>query len=614
MENLNELKKILDDLESPIYLAGHVTPDHDSIGSCLALGRLLQKLGKEVYVLLESFDKDISAIHGNKEMIVNDVTHEKFNFIAMDLNQTYRLARYEEYFDKANYTINIDHHQGNKTNADYVLSISNISSSCEIVYNIIKLYGEEFFEEEVCKSLYTGIMTDTSCFERRLSSNTLVIAQDLINRGVDYDSIIKKTFAHRTLYELKALGEIIDEIKFEGFHYAVMDKSLDCYKNLTHNQIMKTIAEEMRKLEAMDVFLLLIKDGKEITAKCMSNVSKNADVIAKLFGGGGHKGEAGFNTNKLSVEKIVARVKDFLTSKKVTSEGKSKVYFTKDISSTGLLNMYKAMGRDLDGNVAVKISTGEPGGHNFLQPSLIAPLIDELDGTIVECCTAYKGRRFDPEEHWKVLEEHGFKAIAPCDIMDEMGEVRLAVKGGKHLKGYNIVGKSVRKYDSMLMLSHFKGHQMGGFGGALKNMSIGLASRNGKAWIHSWGNTKNVDEMWGFTDNQDAFLESMAEACKSVVDYYGSDNIVYINVANRLSIDCDCNAHPAEPEMADIGIFASVDPVALDQCCYDAIINSTDEGKQSLIDRMNDRNAIHLVEEAERLGLGSREYTIINLD
>jgi len=293
---------------------------------------------------------------------------------------------------------------------------------------------------------------------------------------------------------------------------------------------------------------------------------------------------------------------------------KSKVYFTKDISAEGLIRIYNALNRDLKGCVAVKISTGEPGGHNYLKPQLIGALVSKLKGTIVECCTAYHGRRFEPKEHWKAIEEHGFTKIAPCDILDEDGEMKISVTGGKYLQGYNIIGDHLKNYDSMLMLSHFKGHQMGGFGGALKNMSIGLASRNGKAWIHSWGNTAGTEEMWQYTANQDAFLESMAEACESVVSYMKPENILYINVANNISIDCDCNNNPADPEMADIGIFASTDPVAIDQACYDTIINSQDEGRYSLIERMKDKNAIHLVEESERLGLGSRQYEIISID
>jgi len=293
---------------------------------------------------------------------------------------------------------------------------------------------------------------------------------------------------------------------------------------------------------------------------------------------------------------------------------KSQVYFTKSITSGGLLKIYEALNAKLKGKVAVKISTGEPGGHNFLNPSLIEPLVSKLQGTIVECNTAYAGRRNTTTEHKKVLKEHGFSAIAPSDIMDEEGDIKISVPQKGHLKGYNIVGSHINNYDSMLMLSHFKGHQMGGFGGALKNMSIGVASSAGKAWIHSAGYTSDVDKFWGHPTDHDAFLESMAEACSAVIAHFGEENMAYISVLNNLSIDCDCNAHPTPPEMKDIGIFASLDPVALDQCCYDTIINSKDGGKASLIERMDSRHAIHTVKQAHLLGLGNREYELISLD
>lgn len=293
---------------------------------------------------------------------------------------------------------------------------------------------------------------------------------------------------------------------------------------------------------------------------------------------------------------------------------KSKVYFTKEITPESLIKIYEALGVQLKGKVAVKISTGEPGGHNFLNPNLIKDLVNKLNGTIVECCTAYGGKRDDPKDHWNAVRDHGFTAIAPCDIMDEDGDIQIPINGGKHLDGYNVVGAHLRNYDSMLMLSHFKGHVMGGFGGALKNMSIGVASQKGKARLHSVGVTDSAEECWKYTNDQDGFLECMAEACKAVVDFMKPENIVYINVANRLSIDCDCDSNPHEPEMADIGIFASLDPVALDQCCYDQIMNSTDPGKASLVERMVSRHAIHTVEWAAELGIGSREYEIVKLD
>ena len=292
---------------------------------------------------------------------------------------------------------------------------------------------------------------------------------------------------------------------------------------------------------------------------------------------------------------------------------KPKVYFSKEITPEKLVEIFERVGRELNGRVAVKISTGEPGGHHYLKPELIKDLVQKLDGTIVECNTAYKGRRFDTESHYQAVKEHGFTEIAPVDILDGENEIALKVAAAGHLQGENFVGGHLTDYDSMLMLSHFKGHAMGGFGGALKNMSIGLASKYGKAWIHSAGFTKDPDVMWSHVDNQDAFLESMAEACKSVIDHFSRANLVYIYVANNLSIDCDCDNNPAPPEIDDIGIYASVDPVAIDQACYDAIINLTDEKKKAFTDRMKEKNAVHLLEWAEILSLGKREYELIEI-
>ncbi|WP_033165288.1 DUF362 domain-containing protein [Clostridium sp. KNHs205] len=286
---------------------------------------------------------------------------------------------------------------------------------------------------------------------------------------------------------------------------------------------------------------------------------------------------------------------------------KSKVYFTKKITPDSLQKIYHAMDVRLKGKIAVKISTGEPGGHNFLQPALIKELVQELNGTIVECNTAYEGRRYTTEEHLKAVREHGFMDIAPCDIMDSEGELSIPVTGGKHLTE-NFVGSHLSNYESILMLSHFKGHAMGGFGGALKNMSIGIASSHGKAFIHGVG---IPEDLW--TADHDSFLECMADACKAVMDFKGRDNIVYINVANRLSVDCDCDSQPHEPEMADLGIFASTDPVAVDQASVDAVYQSSDSGKAALIERMESRNGIHTVETAAELGLGNRSYEIIEI-
>lgn len=291
---------------------------------------------------------------------------------------------------------------------------------------------------------------------------------------------------------------------------------------------------------------------------------------------------------------------------------KAKVYFTKEISPESLIKIYNQVGKELKGKVAIKISTGEPGGHNFLNPQLIKELVNKLNGTIVECNTAYVGRRNTTEEHWKAIKEHVFLDIANVDIMDEDGDMPIPVKNGIHLKE-NYVGKNLEKYDSMLMLSHFKGHQMGGYGGALKNMSIGVASSNGKAWIHTAGKTKNPDELWDNIPTQDHFLESMAEADESVVDYM-KGNIVYINVINNISIDCDCNKNPEAPCMADIGITASIDPVAVDKASLDLIYNSEDKGKERLIARIEEKHGIRTVEHAEELGIGTTNYELINID
>lgn len=310
---------------------------------------------------------------------------------------------------------------------------------------------------------------------------------------------------------------------------------------------------------------------------------------------------------KLTLTDIIEAKRKKDKRKENTTMEKAKVYFTEEISSESLRKIYHALGVELRGKVAVKISTGEPGGHNYLKPEFIKDLVNELDGTIVECNTAYEGRRNTTEEHWKAIREHGFPDIAPCDIMDEEGEISIPVTHGKHLTE-NFVGAHLANYDSMLVLSHFKGHLMGGFGGALKNMSIGIASAHGKAHIHGVGVPENL-----WTADHDSFLECMADADKAVVEYMGRKNIVYINVANRLSVDCDCDSNPHEPEMADIGIFASTDPVAVDQASVDAVYNSPDPGKAALIERMESRNGIHTVETAAEHGLGSREYEIIRI-
>lgn len=291
---------------------------------------------------------------------------------------------------------------------------------------------------------------------------------------------------------------------------------------------------------------------------------------------------------------------------------KPKVYMYKEISSENLLKIYDMLGRKAEGRVAVKLSTGEPGNDNYLNPDLIKDLVHKVNGTIIECNTAYGGGRADTESHLKAAADHGFTAIATVDIMDADGEVPLPVAGGKHLKE-DFVGKNYPDYDFTVVLSHFKGHPMGGFGGAIKNISIGIASSAGKAWIHSAGKTKSQSEVWKNLPPQDDFLESMAEAAKAIIDHCG-DKILYISVANNLSVDCDCVATPEEPKMGDIGILASLDPVALDKACVDMVRASEDHGKIHLIERIDSRNGMHTLDYAEQLGMGSRDYELVVLD
>ena len=294
-----------------------------------------------------------------------------------------------------------------------------------------------------------------------------------------------------------------------------------------------------------------------------------------------------------------------------------KVYMTTDISAEGLVKVYDALGVEAQGNVAIKISTGEPGGHNYLKPALIKNLVQKVGGTIVECNTAYAGRRNTTEAHLEAAREHGFFDIANVDIMDAEGEIKIPVKDTTHIK-YNIVGKNLASYDFMINLAHFKGHAMGGFGGVLKNQSIGNASSRGKAYIHSAGRNEEVAKIWKFTDDQIGFLESMAAAAQSVHDYFGNgERIIYINVMNNMSIDCDCDSHPADPLLKDVGILASTDPVALDKACLDIIFNITpSEGNDNgpLLERIASKHGTHIVDYSEQIGLGTQKYELINID
>lgn len=290
----------------------------------------------------------------------------------------------------------------------------------------------------------------------------------------------------------------------------------------------------------------------------------------------------------------------------------SKVWFCPRITADNLMKVYRAMGREAKGRVAVKLSTGEAGNPNHLSVDVIKKLVKAVDGTIVECNTAYEGRRCNLPDHIQTAAEHGFTAIAEVDIMDGEGEMELPVRHSRHIKT-NLVGKNWENYDFTIVLSHFKGHPMAGFGGALKNVAIGMASAAGKANIHTGGASTAVPVDWENVPPQDVFLESMAEACESVFDRAG-DNILYISVANNLSVDCDCVAEPEPVHMEDIGILASLDPVALDRACVDMVYNSPDPGKKHLIERMESRRATHLLDYAEELGLGTQKYELVNVE
>ena len=294
---------------------------------------------------------------------------------------------------------------------------------------------------------------------------------------------------------------------------------------------------------------------------------------------------------------------------------KSIVYYCKEINAENLIKIYEKLGVELLGNVGIKVSTGERGAKGYLKADVIAPLVEKLNGTIIECNTAYPGSRNDEAEHLKTAKEHGFMDIGKgVDIMDGKGEFKIPVHNGKHLK-YDIIGENFKNYDSILNLAHGKGHAMGGFGANLKNQSIGIASRNGKAYIHSCGQTEDPDKCWSCKYEQIDFIESMAEAAKAVADYLKENNkpIVYITVANTISVDCDCDCNQKDPVMNDIGIFASLDPVANDQAFIDAICNSTDPGKEQMKERIDTRVGRHITEYAESLGLGSTEYELIEI-
>ena len=292
---------------------------------------------------------------------------------------------------------------------------------------------------------------------------------------------------------------------------------------------------------------------------------------------------------------------------------KSKVYFTKEITPESVVKIFEKLEKDLPGKVAVKVHSGEEGNQNYLRPEFMRAIVEKVNGTIVECNTAYEGERNNTEKHKKLIENHGWTKYFNVDIMDAEGnDVVLSIPNGKVIKE-NYVGGNIEKYDSMLVLSHFKGHPMGGYGGALKQLSIGCASSEGKTWIHSAGREKDQTKLWDDLPEQDKFLESMADSASSVVEYF-KNKIAFINIMCNMSVDCDCCAVAEDPCMKDIGILASLDPIAIDQACIDLVKNSNDEGKEHLLERINSRNGTHTIDAAAELGFGTKEYELINID
>lgn len=290
---------------------------------------------------------------------------------------------------------------------------------------------------------------------------------------------------------------------------------------------------------------------------------------------------------------------------------KSTVYFIKDITPENVVKIYEKLGKELTGKVAVKVHSGEKGNQNYLHPEFMRPIVEHVHGTIVECNTAYEGARNTTEKHQQLIKDHGWTDYFPVDIMDAEADTTLEIPNGKVIK-QNFVGQNLNNYDSMLVLSHFKGHPMGGYGGALKQLSIGVASSAGKAWIHSAGKTKDQNELWSNVAEQDQFLEAMADAASSVVKHFAG-KIAFINIMCNMSVDCDCCAVAEDPCMKDIGILASLDPIAIDRACVDLVKNSDDPGRDHLLERITSRHGEHTIEAAATLGFGSTDYELIEL-
>ena len=291
---------------------------------------------------------------------------------------------------------------------------------------------------------------------------------------------------------------------------------------------------------------------------------------------------------------------------------KSKVYFIREITPENVIKLYDLLDKKLEGKIAVKVHSGEEGNQNYLKPSFMRPMVEYVNGTIVECNTAYSGERNTTEKHLKTIEKHGWNSLFDVDLMDAIGpDLVVPVKNGYHLSE-DYLGKNIANYNSMLVISHFKGHPMGGFGGALKQLSIGCASSVGKAWIHSAGSNKDQYTLWDNLPPQNDFLESMADAASAVVDYF-KGNMAFINIMANMSVDCDCCAVAEDPCMKDIGILASIDPIAIDKACIDLVESSNDPGSSHFMERVNSRNGLHTIDAAYKLGFGNIEYELIEV-
>ena len=292
---------------------------------------------------------------------------------------------------------------------------------------------------------------------------------------------------------------------------------------------------------------------------------------------------------------------------------KAKVYFSRVITPENVVKLYEKLGKDLNGRVAVKVHSGEEGNQNYLKPEFMKPMVEKVNGTIVECNTAYEGQRNETNKHKKLMENHGWSKYFTVDIMDEEGEdIEVKIPNGTVIKE-NYLGKNIKNYDSMLVISHFKGHPMGGYGGAIKQLSIGCASTAGKCWIHSAGVTKDQKVLWDNIAKQDKFLEAMADSAASVVEYF-KGNMAFINIMCNMSVDCDCCAKAEDPCMKDIGILASLDPIAIDQACIDLVKKAEDEGKEHFLERVNSRHGTHTIDASAELGFGTKNYELIEID